>query len=102
MDADTFPDKRYSMAREQFLAVVLIGASTILDEMKEAKVADDDAVLLRCKAICNWTKAEEQNVCPLWGIQQPMGWTYDRRDTNRSLCMLGGTGEVAKGSFKGL
>jgi hypothetical protein len=100
MDAGTFPDGRHSMEREQFLAMVLIGASNVRDEMKEAQVATDDATLVRCNAICNWAVA--QGVCPLWGIQQPMGWTYDRRDTNRSLRMLGGAGEVAKGSFKGL
>lgn len=53
-----------------------------------------------CKEAGKW--AIKHGATELWGIQQPEPlWRKVGNDTNRGLRMLGGPGEVSKGTFAG-
>lgn len=83
---------------QYFTDMALIGASNANDAAEAAGVSREN---LPAKDTGRWAMAN--GATPLWGIQQPRGWIYDRtKDTNRELRMLGGAGEVAKGTFKGM
>lgn len=48
--------------------------------------------------IVNW--AWDNGGCILFAFQQKKQWVYEKtRDTNRELRMLGGKGEVSRGTF---
>ena len=68
------------------------------DRQHVADVALIGASEAKAKEACQW--ALKHGACELWGIQQEADtWKRVGKDSNRSLRMLGGPGEVSKGTF---
>ena len=95
-----------------FLVMAMIAASNAveaaeekvnesIEDPKEAKKAIADSKEIKAlKAIKAWVYSLDSSLF-IWSFTHEPTWrTGDRRDTNRSLRMLGGPGEVAKGTFK--
>jgi len=86
-----FDSKNYGSnwtINKQFCAdMALMGATSSEDSIQKLAAA--------------W--ALKNGACELWGIQQkPSIWADAKpgQDKNKKLCMLGGAGEVSKGTFK--